>query len=348
MSKTYRTISTFFGLFLILTAAGLHALEELPLVNTETVSLAGIENLSISYGQDDVILRESGTGDLVIREYARWDHSRYYARVSRAGGTLSIKRGWRPWPFWLFWRRRARAEIYIPRSFRENLRITNSSGSLSGDTDLLDYKTIDINVSSGTVLLRELSGGTVSIHVSSGELDAREIGGNSFVSVSSGRLQIDALTGGEHRVKVSSGRLRIGALEGTGLVELSSGGVILGEVRGRVAAQVSSGTLTLENFSGDGDFEISSGIINLDVRELAGDLRFRVSSGDITVNLPAPLSFNLDAVTKSGRVLVNEEEREALRVSGNSTVLRPFGPSPERTIYARTSSGNVTINRRQH
>jgi hypothetical protein len=40
------------------------------------------------------------------------------------------------------------------------------------------------------------------------------------------------------------------------------------------------------------------------------------------------------------------ENGETVQVSGNSTILRPFGPSPERTIYARTTSGNVTINRR--
>jgi DUF4097 and DUF4098 domain-containing protein YvlB len=348
MTKIIRAPDRLLGLalFLILTAAGLHALEDLPLVNTETVSLAGIENLSISYGHDDVILRESDTEDLVIKEYASRDHARYYVRVSRAGGTLSVKRGLRPWLRWLPIRWKARAEIYIPRSFRENLRISNSSGNLSGDTDLLDYKTIDINLSSGSVLLNRISGGTVSIHVSSGGLDIKQIGGGSFVSVSSGRIQIGALTGGEHRVKVSSGRLRIGALEGSGLVEVSSGAAVLGEVRGKVEAHVSSGSLTLENFSGNGDFQISSGSINLGVKELTGDLRFRVSSGGITANLPAALSFNLDAVTKSGRVLVNEEAKETLRVSGNSTVLRPLGPSPERTIYARTFSGNVTINRR--
>jgi hypothetical protein len=325
---------TVFGLLLVLTTAGLYALEELPLVNTETVSLAGIENLSISYGHDDVILRESDTGDLVIREYATRDHARYYVRVSRAGETLSIKRGLRPWLRWLPRRWKARAEIYIPQSFRENLRIVNSSGNLSGDTDLLNYKTIDVTVKSGSARLNRISGETVSVHVSSGEFDITAIEGGSFVSVSSGRLQIGALTGGEHRVKVSSGRLRIG--------------VILGEARGRVDAQVSSGSLALENFFGDGDFKISSGNINLDVKELTGDLWFKVSSGGIAVNLPGALSFNLDAITKSGRVLVNEEAKEALRVSGNSTVLRPFGPSPEWTIYARTSSGDVTINRRQY
>jgi hypothetical protein len=69
------------------------------------------------------------------------------------------------------------------------------------------------------------------------------------------------------------------------------------------------------------------------------------------MNIPWGLFFNLDATTNSGTVRVNERGAEALRVSGNSSVLRPLGPAPEpgaavRTIYARTTSGKVIINRR--
>jgi DUF4097 and DUF4098 domain-containing protein YvlB len=101
----------------------------------------------------------------------------------------------------------------------------------------------------------------------------------------------------------------------------------------------------MENFSGEGSFSISSGNIRLNVRELSGDLRFNVSSGDIDVIVPGELSFNLDAVTNSGRVLVNEGRGDAVGVSGNGSVLRPIGPSPVFTVYARTRSGSVNIRR---
>jgi DUF4097 and DUF4098 domain-containing protein YvlB len=210
----------------------------------------------------------------------------------------------------------------------------------------------------------------------------REIGDNSFISISSGRLQIGALTGKEHRIKVSSGRTRIGAIRGSSTIELSSGGVAvetiegnavidvqsgslqiadlagtahrirsssgrtaIEKLQGRVELYASSGSLTIGQFSGEGSFNTSSGDIALDTRELTGDLHFTVSSGSINVNLPREFPFNLDAVTNGGKVLVNEAGRETARVPGNSTILRPFGSSPIRTIYARTSSGTLTINR---
>jgi DUF4097 and DUF4098 domain-containing protein YvlB len=109
--------------------------------------------------------------------------------------------------------------------------------------------------------------------------------------------------------------------------------------------RVLSGSIRMGAFSGEGSFEISAGSIALDTQELTGDLRFAVSSGDITVRLPREYPFNLDAVANGGRVLINEAGRETARVSGNSAVLRPFGASPVRTIHIRTSSGSVVINR---
>jgi hypothetical protein len=336
-----------FGLALFLALAGAlyspGALEDPAPVFTETVDLGGIENLSISYGEDEVLLRESEGADLVIKEYMSRDRPRYYARITRSGGTVQIKRGRRP----LFsWNWKARAEIYLPRSFRGNLRLSNSSGSLSAEADLLDYHSVDVNVSSGAVFLKRVSGGSVSLHVSSGELDIGALGGNSFVSVSSGRLRIGEAAGAEFRVKLSSGRLRIGGLEGRGIFKISSGNMAVDRVRGRMEVEISSGGLELGDFSGEGVFELSAGNLKLDMRDLEGDLRFKLSSGAVDVNIPRALSFNLDAVTNSGTVRVHEGGEELLRVSGSSTVLRPLGPSPERTIFARTSSGNLTINRR--
>jgi hypothetical protein len=328
---------------------GLSALEDLPLANTETISLEGISTLSIAYDCGDLILRESDSNSLEIREYMNKDNPRYYAEISRNAGTVRIRGGRRPWFFGFLIR--SRAEIYLPPLFRENLRIANSSGNLSGDADFLDYKTIDVSVGSGTVLLNRLSGETVSIRVASGRLSARGLGGNSFVSVSSGRLEIGELAGTEHRVKVSSGHTRIGLLEGDAGIEISSGIIALEKFRGRMTLDVSSGSARIGDFSGEGSFELSSGTLSLEVRELAGDLRFRLSSGEVDMSVPAGLAFNLDVLTKSGMVRVDERGTESLRVAGNSSVLRPIGPAPDsaaepRTIYARTASGKVLINRR--
>ncbi|MDR2102869.1 MAG: DUF4097 domain-containing protein [Treponema sp.] len=374
------------GAALLLLIGGLRGFGEdgssgdLPLVNTQSLSLAGVETLAIHYGADDVILRESETGELIIKEYMKKDRPQYYAHVSRSAGTLTIRSGRRPWLSWLW--RKARAEIYLPRTFRENIRISNASGTFSGDADLLGYQAVDISVSSGSIYLNHLSAKTVSLRVSSGDLDIRSIGGDSFISVSSGRLQIDALSGEEHRVKVSSGRTRIDAIQGNSVIETSSGFITIGtlegnaavevnsgnfqlaeltgtshrvtissgrfvieKTRGKMEGRVSSGSLAIGNFSGEGSFEMSSGNLNLDMEELLGDLRLSVSSGGINMTIPRDLSFNLDAVTKSGSISVDGDRENPIRVSGNSTVLRPIGPSPVQTIYARTNSGSVTIKR---
>jgi DUF4097 and DUF4098 domain-containing protein YvlB len=333
------------GLLLILVSAGaiIGLADELPLMNTQTISMDGLDTISIHYGFGEVILRESATESLIIKEYMNRDRPRYYATVSRSAGTLQIRRKWGPWLFWLW---KFRAEIYLPRDFRGNLNISHSSGDLHAEADILNYKTIDTNVSSGSVMMNRLSAETVSVRVASGSMDVRGIEGRSLISISSGRLQIDELSGPEHRIKSSSGRTRIGVLRGGGSIEVSSGAVAIDNALGRMDVRLSSGSLSALNFSGEGIFNLSSGTVNLDVREMTGDLRFKISSGSVNMNIPGGLSFNLDAVTRSGTVEVQEDGREAVRVSGNSTVLRPFGLSPARTIYAQTSSGKIVINRR--
>jgi DUF4097 and DUF4098 domain-containing protein YvlB len=298
--------------------------------------------LAINYADSEVFIRESGTGDLVFKEYMETDRSRYYARISRSGETLTIKSGRRPWFNWSW---KARVEIYLPRSFRENIRISTGSGSLQAEIDLLDYKTIDVSVSSGSVSYKRLSAGSASVHVSSGSLDIAGIGGDSLVSISSGRLQIGELSGQKHRIKTSSGRMRIDSIQGDSAIEVSSGGVAIEKARGKIDLRASSGSIDIVGFSGEGSFDLSSGNLSLDMLELTGDLRFTISSGDIELKLPGEISFNLDAVTGSGKVLVYEGGSETIRASGKSTVLRPIGASSERTIYARTSSGSVRIYR---
>lgn len=368
------------ALFLFLGGLAGYAVDfsrDLPLVNSRTLSLEGVSTLSINYADDAVLIRESETGEVVLKEFMKTDRPRYYANISQSRGTLTIESGRRPWFNWSW---KARIEIYLPRSFRENLRISTASGMLQAETDLLDYKTIDVSVSSGSVFYKRLSAETASVRVSSGALEVAGIGGNSFISISSGKLQIGDLSGGEHRIKASSGRMRIGAIRGDTGIEISSGGIVIEGIEGNAAMEIHAGTLQIAelagvnhrirtssgrtsiektrgamdihasagsihigDFSGQGSFEMSSGDISLDMRELTGDLQFDISSGNITVKLPRGSAFNLDALTGGGRVLVNEGENELIRVSGNSTVLRPIGTSPERTIYARATSGSVRI-----
>jgi hypothetical protein len=326
----------------------LHALGDLPLVHTRVLDMGNAETLTISYGHDDLILRESESEDLVIREYMNRDHSRYAARVSREGKTVRIRRGRRPW---LNWNWEARAEISLPRSFRGNLRIAVAGGNLSADGDLADYKTVDITVSSGMALLKGVSGGTVSVHVSSGGLELGALGGSSFVSVSSGRLRINGIHGEEHHLKVSSGGLWVGALEGRSAFELSSGNITVDRLRGETGVRVSSGSLELGNVAGSGSFDMSSGNLRIHMEDLLADLRFKLSSGNVELEIPLAIPVTLDLKTSSGTVQVLEEGTETLRVSGSSTVLRPLGTltrqtEAERTILARISSGNLMINRR--
>jgi hypothetical protein len=208
----------------------------------------------------------------------------------------------------LFRHLRARLEVYLPPSFAGSYRIRLGSGSLEADTDI-NAETANINVSSGTLRLQKITAEKIRLRASSGSIHAAGLYGETDIELSSGSLFLDALTGGEHHVHLSSGSAKISGV------------------------------------SGKGNFSASSGNITLEAVELSGDLAFELSSGSLHLTLPKDAAFNLDAETSSGSVNVNSSG-DTYIIKGRSSVLRPIGENPEFTVFAKLSSGNITINRR--
>jgi hypothetical protein len=208
----------------------------------------------------------------------------------------------------LFRHLRARLEVYLPPSFAGSYRIRLGSGSLEADTNI-NAEAVNINISSGTLRLRKVNAENIRLRAASGSIHAAGLYGKTDIELSSGSLFLDALTGGEHGVHLSSGSAKISGV------------------------------------SGKGNFSASSGNITLEAAELSGNLSFELSSGSLNFTLPKDAAFNLDAETSSGSVNVNSGG-DTYTVKGRSSILRPIGENPEFTIFARLSSGNITINRR--
>jgi DUF4097 and DUF4098 domain-containing protein YvlB len=94
---------------------------------------------------------------------------------------------------------------------------------------------------------------------------------------------------------------------------------------------------------GNGKSRVISGRLNITLEEISGDLSYTVTSGSINLDLPTGSSFNLDAETSSGSINVSDRDGE-IRIRNRSSVLRPIGSNPSYTLYARTTSGSISIN----
>ncbi len=112
-------------------------------------------------------------------------------------------------------------------------------------------------------------------------------------------------------------------------VEASSGAVRLADVAGPVQVRTSSGDIAANGMRSDTlTVEASSGDVLLDFVAPPSRVDVEVSSGDVRIRLP-------DGVY---RVLTETS-------SGDERVDVPTDPAASRTVDARTSSGDVTIER---
>lgn len=179
----------------------------------------------------------------------------------------------------------------------------------SGDQSIEGMrKDLELESGSGDMRLRDLTGG-VRLHTGSGDVEARDISGAFHAETGSGDIRLDAKASGDVRVHTGSGNV---------------------ELRGV------SGTLQAE--AGGGDISI--------VGTQTGTWEIRTSSGNVDVQLPAEASFDLNASTGSGEVVVGRPvimiiqgrvEESRRKVNGK---VGSGGPQ----LSVHTGSGDVHIN----
>jgi hypothetical protein len=291
----------FYALFALLAAAA--SAEGKPeLVNERSFPVEGINLISIEYSSGRVVFLEGGDNTLSFREYMSGGKTKYYAQSSAAGGIIAIENGRRPW----FRRLRARLEVYLPRSFAGDCRVSLGSGNIEAKTDIAIQGEVRVSTSSGTTRLQKLRAQKIRLRAQSGSIHAIGLYGDTDMQISSGGLHIGELEGGDHQVRLSSGSANIA---------LASGG---------------------------GSFSSSSGNITMEMARLSGDLAFELSSGNLDLTLPHNAAFYLDAETSSGGVSVKSGD-DSFSVQNRASVLRPVGDNPQFTIRAEVSSGNIDI-----
>ena len=274
------------------------------LVNEGKFDLDGITTISISYDSGRVLFLEGSDNTLSFKEYLSSDNEKHYASSSASGALITIESGKRPW----FGLSRARLEVYIPRSFEGDYRVSMASGNLEANTGIAATGRADFSVQSGTMRLEKVSAGSIRLRAASGSIHILGLYGNTDAQLSSGSLYVSEMQGCEHRVRLSSGSAEIAGV------------------------------------SGGGSFSSLSGRITMEVTRLSADLDFNLSSGSLDLTLPRNAAFHLDAETSSGSINVNSGN-DSYAVKSRSSVMRPIGDNPEFTIRAEISSGSITIKR---
>lgn len=249
------------------------------LVNELSFSLDGIEDLVISYDEENISFFESENDNLIVREYMSEDKKAYYAKVSENKDHIQISEGGKPSVKSRFTRY---VEVYLPMSYSENLEITTTDGDIDLTGMEIDLKLIRVDCTSGNFRLKKAEAE------------------NIYFSTTSGKLELGSIAGDQIKIESTSGEVSCERAEGN------------------VVYTSTSGNAEFKSVSGLGIYETAnSGKMSVVYDEVSGDLFFFNKNDDIEVVLPAALSFEFEALTKNGSV--RTDFQEALSVDGDLT-----------------------------
>jgi DUF4097 and DUF4098 domain-containing protein YvlB len=168
--------------FVILGANQLSALGSLELVNSQTLDINLVKNLTISYSSDNIVLLESNDSSLVLKEFMTRSSPEYFAKIENSQDTININGGRRPWLI------RTRIEIYIPKIYIDNLSVNLRSGNINinsfqGEANIVNR--------SGNIVVNNFVGkGTFDVRSGNIDLTVNDIIGDIILSCNSGTIDL--------------------------------------------------------------------------------------------------------------------------------------------------------------
>jgi hypothetical protein len=279
-------------------------------VNVQEIDLRHIDDITISYKSEDVVLFKNNSDTLIIKEYMSKGNSDYYAVITNSQNKLVVEAGRRPIPS-LVGTFTGRVEIYIPVS-NKKIAVKTSSGKIEGNDEYI-ASSLDIECSSGSISVNSIIAETINFRATSGSIRSRAVNGNTTVHT-------------------------------------SSGSIFMGGISGNISAEASSGSIELDSLNGAVNASASSGSINCSVTENAGDISITSSSGSVSLNLPKKHAFTFSSRTSSGSLRTPFSDKLFSPISDRNSVQGVINDDniPEnqklKNIDIKTTSGSIRIN----
>jgi lia operon protein LiaG len=145
------------------------------------------------------------------------------------------------------------------------------------------------------------------------------------------------------QMKVGSGNVDLSHLRiDQWQVDGSSGNVTAENVTAETARlEVTSGNIDVSGYKGDLRAKLTSGDLTAQVEALQGEIQADVLSGNITLDLPRQADFTLDARTKSGDIS-SDFSLEQAQVDQNQALAGTHGTGKHRLLL-KTVSGDIRV-----
>ncbi len=193
---------------------------------------------------------------------------------------------------------------------------------------------LDVQNSSGTIMVENVENPDTYLKVSSGKIAARKIDGSLRIKASSGSLEIEDVSG-DVLAQVTSGSADIMNVGGDLDYKSTSGSLDAKNIDGETNVALTSGNARLSNLASLGSLKFTSGNIRAENAGLGSNTSFDGTSGNFRVQTYSDLkAFNFSLKASSGNLKVG-----GMRTGKTLEIENGSGP----WIKGSISSGGITI-----
>ena len=271
------------------------------LKNTKEFPAEEIENINIAYSSQNIIFLKEKADKIVIKEYLRSD-SKDTSRIEMEENTLYVQRDVGINEVFLFGTERI--EIYLPESYRGNIKVAVSSGNITADS-VWSFNEFDALAKSGNITCDEIEAQKITAAASSGNITFGKAQGIRYLMTSSGNIRVSAGVGDTY-------------------------------------AEAISGNIDVEGASGNFKASTHSGNIKAEFNSLGKTVEAETNSGNIHMYIPKDSAFSYEASAGSGLIVTNFKENLSYNEKRNKAS-GTYGENIKTAITTSTTSGNAFV-----
>lgn len=287
--------------------------EEMKLVNTESISIDSVANISLDYDADDLLIQNSKSKKIVLKEYMSRDKRKYYSKISQKNHRVAIKEGKRP----IGSSFKSKMVLSVPKDYSGELEIHSTSGKVETTLSNKALASVSLDITSGKISSNDLAANTIKLTSTSGVI-------SSSTLIAKNKIKIKSTSGPINLKDVDAKKMEL---------QTTSADAKLKKIKGQVNYETKSGELTLSDFSGNGEFTASGeGSMTLKIKKLTDDLSAFSKNGTVTLTLPDSKKAQLSLKTKEGKI---KNQRDDLTEETKSSVPR---------INVETRNGDINVN----
>lgn len=271
-----------------------------------------IKDLNLRFVSSDINIILTEEPDLKVIQYAnkKLEEKELFDEQG-SNSTLTINEKTRNNWFFNFMTTKMAFDIYLPKNYRNNLKIASVSGDILWDNEM-NLQSLEIALTSGSIRLTN-------------KITAKEI---DITSVS-GDIILEEIKSDEIILKTTSGEIDAKKIVGDAELKTVSGDIKVEEMEGSIVAKTTSGDIKFQNMIGSADIKTTSGDIFTNNFKILGKSKIKTVSGTVKGSLKQETNYKITTDTVSGSVKlvnetnkVNEEDYYELEIKTTSGSIR--------------------------